>query len=464
MSGNHPSANVLDMSEPAGTWLRVSTTGQDETNQLPDNTAWIKSHSYTEGPQYVVHGKSAFKGNRKFDETWAQVIADMKAGVIRVLVVWKQDRIDRKLNTFQMLQQVVDAGGRVEFVTQPHLNDLTTMGGRISLKVQEEIAHAESKDKSDRIRIKHSALRAQGSFVGRAPWGYAIITRDGIKTIAPTEEGLRLIPEMFSLCIAGESLSAISAWLEQETGRSWWPRTIGTMLRNPAYMGYCQDGEGLTIHRCEAIVDAAMFKRVGEALDTRPKRGPQDTQGRALLAGVAFCPACSGDSPMYRITTRSGVFYRCSGRGTRRKGCGNMIRLDKMDATVHRFMADLDLPIMARKLIPGHNHEAEIEAVKFELRQLDPDADDYDSRHIELRQKLTLLKMTPAVPDAWEDVSTGHTYAQRWAGQDNAERGTWMKSAGLSVWAATEWEDGKCLGDAIEIRDRDGFRLRTSFV
>jgi DNA invertase Pin-like site-specific DNA recombinase len=443
------------MSEPAGTWLRVSTTGQDETSQLPDNTAWIRSHDYTDEAQYVVHGHSAFKGNRAFDKAWNQVISDMRSGKIRVLVVWKSDRIDRKLNTFAMLKEVVDAGGRVEFVTQPHLNDLTTMGGRISLKVQEEIAYAESKDKSDRIRIKHSALRAQGSFIGRAPWGYVIITRAGLKTISPTEEGLRLVPEIFGRVIKGESLADISAWLEAETGRSWWPRTLGQMIRNRAYTGYCQDSEGRTIHTCEAMVDAATFRRAGEALDTRPKRGPQDVQNRALLAGVTFCPSCPGNSPMYRISTRSGLYYRCSGRGSQRKGCGNMIRLDKTDATVHRFMADLNLPIMARKLVPGHSHEAEIEEVKFLLRQLDPDAEDYDSQHAALRSRLAELKALPSVPDHWEDVPTGQTYAQRWAEQDNAERGAWLKSVELSVWADS---------DAIEIRDWDGSRLRTSFI
>lgn len=130
--------------EPAGIWVRVSSGKQDEANQVPEDMAWVTSHGYDLKVTYTVHGKSAFKGNKKFDQAWAQVLADMKAVVIRVLVVWKQDRLDRKLQTFQMLAQVLDAGGRVEFVTQPHLDDLATMGGRIALKVQEEIAYEDN--------------------------------------------------------------------------------------------------------------------------------------------------------------------------------------------------------------------------------------------------------------------------------------------------------------------------------
>lgn len=106
------------MGDKAGRWLRVSTGGQDEANQVPAVTGWVESHGYDASrAPYVVHGGSAFKGNKKFDETWEQVLADMRAGVIGVLVVWKSDRIDRKLNMLRMLAEVAEAGGRVEFVT-----------------------------------------------------------------------------------------------------------------------------------------------------------------------------------------------------------------------------------------------------------------------------------------------------------------------------------------------------------
>jgi DNA invertase Pin-like site-specific DNA recombinase len=59
------------MEERAGIWLRVSSSGQDEENQRPDCERWCDSHGYAVAARYVIHGKSARKGNRKFDETWA---------------------------------------------------------------------------------------------------------------------------------------------------------------------------------------------------------------------------------------------------------------------------------------------------------------------------------------------------------------------------------------------------------
>ena len=118
--------------------------------QVPDVERWESARNYDVKRVYTVHGGSAFKGSKKFDDEWANVIRDISRGVITVLVVWKTDRIDRKLQTYQMIKEVVEAGGRVEFVTQPHLNDLSTMGGRVALKIQEEVAYEESKIKSDR--------------------------------------------------------------------------------------------------------------------------------------------------------------------------------------------------------------------------------------------------------------------------------------------------------------------------
>src|SRR5690349_17986838 len=104
--------------EKAGRWLRVSTTGQDEASQVPDVDKWCETRSYDVAHTYTVHGGSAFKGNAKFDREWAKVLADFKAGRITVLVVWKSDRLDRKLNMLNMIAEVVKVGGRMEFVTE----------------------------------------------------------------------------------------------------------------------------------------------------------------------------------------------------------------------------------------------------------------------------------------------------------------------------------------------------------
>jgi len=111
----------------AGRWLRVSGSDQDEINQEPQIDRWIADHGYEVGPTYRLHGKSASKGAQqaKLDE----MLEDMRSGVITVLVVWYSARIERRgaYDHFNLAHMVRDAGGRIEYVMEPWLNEVNAM-------------------------------------------------------------------------------------------------------------------------------------------------------------------------------------------------------------------------------------------------------------------------------------------------------------------------------------------------
>ena len=69
-------------------------------------------------------------------------------------------------------------------------------------------------------------LITRGKLVGNAPWGYEIAGEKYDKTIVPTDLGRKVIPEIFSRCINGQSLADIAEWLDSEgiptaKGGSW---------------------------------------------------------------------------------------------------------------------------------------------------------------------------------------------------------------------------------------------------
>jgi len=450
------------VSEQAGVWLRVSSGAQDEEHQRPDCKTWCESRKYNVAAEYIVHGKSAFKGNPKFEETWARVIDDMQTGRISVLVVWKQDRIDRKLNTFQMMAEVVRAGGRVEFVTQPHLNDLTTMGGRIALKVQEEIAHAESRDKSDRVVSVHRTIRANGGNPGRAPWGYVSAGDKYAKRLEPTEEGRRLVPLIFERIVSGQSLQTVATWLESETGREWWAFRVALLIRNPTYRGYRVNAKGVTVHRCEPLVDAALWTRANRTLAGKTgKRGTAKGES-ALLTSVIFCGPCyerGAVSPMYRHPAYPGyTYYRCVGTGTSRKGCGNLIRLELADSRVVEWLSMMGAPHQAHILIEGESYETELAEVQLELAELpkrglsDEDEDTERLRLRELRDELE-EKQRNARPDQKRRVNMGVTVGEHFRALDAAGQRAYLLDERIRVYA---WRPvGKREFSPIEIRFPD---------
>ena len=438
--------------ERSGRWLRVSTGRQDEGMQVPDVERWESEHNYDVKRVYTVHGGSAFKGSKKFDDEWANVIRDITRGIITVLVVWKTDRIDRKLQTYQMIKEVLDAGGRVEFVTQPHLNDLSTMGGRVALKIQEEVAYEESKIKSDRAIMTRDNLRGAGSITSRPPFGYVVVGEKKAKRFEVIEKLRPTIIEIFKCCIAGDSLETIARWLDSEgiattRGGKWSKPTVKDIINNRAYMGYIQDNSGKTIGTCPAIIGAAIWKAAGDKLHSHPKRGPQQNVDKALCAGSIFCGQCAKDSPMYRL--RGGrpngriFYYRCAGRGAQARGCGTMVRLDAVDAAVDESMSSDYRTIMKRVFVPGHNHAAEIADVDFRISQVSPEGlsrDEWMAKLQPLWDEKDAYAEMEDVPDDWttEAVTDANgnpmTYAAKWTASDFAGKREMLKEWKINAW------------------------------
>jgi site-specific DNA recombinase len=350
--------------------------------------------------------------------------------------------------------------------------------------VAAERAHEERQEIIERITRELEALQEAGKLVGRPPFGY---TSDGDKYdryLVPTDEGRVYVPLIYQHCIDGWSLDKIAKWLNAEGVKPvsgvWWPRSIGGLIRNPVYKGHrCKqevippddveerDGKvvryrygstwvetphwqyGRTVHRCEPLVDAATWKRANEALAVRPKRGHvTDPGNRAMLAEALFCPFCE-DSPMYRLRVDNGrgryyFYYRCTGRGSQRRSCGNMIRVEQVDTAVNEIMANtFDVPVMRHEIVYGNEAEieAELERIKFELKQLaarELDWEEEDRERARLRAEYDRVASTELVQDRVELVETDDTYLELWERLSVPERGPWLVAQGFRLTASRE--------------------------
>lgn len=426
------------MGDRAGVWLRVSTRNQDEQSQVPDVMAWCESHGYEVVKPYQLKGRSAYKGEQ------AAMLADIRAGRIDVLVVWKVDRSERRGPrwAFNLIHDVREAGGRIEFVTETYLN-VDGPAADLMLANMATMAREESKTKSDRVRIGRDAARANGGAVSGAPWGYRVTGPKRGKQFTPTVQGRRYVPEIFRRIADGESLADAVRWLDSEritwthkgerTARKWYPRTIGLMIRNPAYKGTVVNGEGLVVHCCEPLVDAALWKRTNDALDsdTRRRRGPN--QVKALLSGVAVCGECG--SPLYRTgdsPRRWTRYYRCQASH------GVAVPLPDLDRWVSDRMAAHGGFMLRETVIPGKTYQSEIEAAEWELRELGRqglDEDAEDARRTELRAERRRLKSLPAEPPKVETEVLPVTVGDLWEMLSQQQRREFLLAAGITVKA-----------------------------
>jgi len=339
---------------------------------------------------------------------------------------------------------------------------------------------------NDRERVVRATdkLRRENKFVGRIPWGYVTEGPKYDRRLTATDLGREYIPQIYDLVIAGHSLAAICEWLDSlhlwqkrdpDTGEltdvPWWPGRVRDMIRNPVYRGHYwmtrieRDPETGEVawsekweHSCEALIDARRFRLANEALAGREKRGPAgEPQTRAMLKGAIKCPHCEGSS-MNRLTCRASskhgggtyTYYRCTGTGSRRKGCGNMVRMDVADAAVDEIMATtFRVPVKRLILVKGTDYQDQLEEISYRIRALDPDVmsdEQFDEQVRKLRAERDRLKALPAEPDRWEEQLTGELYADIYQALPTGERGAWLTSHGFLVHA-TKTEVSVIQGD-----------------
>jgi DNA invertase Pin-like site-specific DNA recombinase len=99
-------------------------------------------------------------------------VADLRAGGIDVVMVYKVDRLTRSLSDFAKLVELFDEHG-VSFVSATQAFNTTTSMERLSLNVLLSFAQFEREVTGERIRNKIAASKRKGMWMGgTVPFGY----------------------------------------------------------------------------------------------------------------------------------------------------------------------------------------------------------------------------------------------------------------------------------------------------
>ena len=95
-----------------------------------------------------------------------RLLADIKAGKVQIIVVYKVDRLTRSLADFAKIVDVLDAHG-ASFVSVTQQFNTTTSMGRLTLNMLLSFAQFEREIAGERIRDKIAASKTQGHVDGR---------------------------------------------------------------------------------------------------------------------------------------------------------------------------------------------------------------------------------------------------------------------------------------------------------
>src|SRR6202790_4063478 len=106
-----------------------------------------------------------------------QLLAEIQAGRVDIVVVYKVDRLTRSLADFAKIVEILDARG-VSFVSVTQQFNTTTSMGRLTLNVLLSFAQFEREVTGERIRDKIAASKKKGMWMGGlVPIGYDVVDR-----------------------------------------------------------------------------------------------------------------------------------------------------------------------------------------------------------------------------------------------------------------------------------------------
>jgi site-specific DNA recombinase len=161
--------------------------------QYEASQAYIRSQAHAGWTLLrAKYDDGGFSGGDTDRPALQRLLADVQAGKIDVIVVYKVDRLTRSLADFAKLVELFDKHN-VSFVSVTQQFNTTTSMGRLTLNVLLSFAQFEREVTSERIRDKISASKRKGLWVGGiAPLGYD--TKDRRITVNEAEaDGVRSI-------------------------------------------------------------------------------------------------------------------------------------------------------------------------------------------------------------------------------------------------------------------------------
>lgn len=275
-----------------------------------------------------------------------RLLADIEAGKVDVIVVYKVDRLTRSLADFAKIVERLDEK-QASFVSVTQSFNTTTSMGRLTLNVLLSFAQFEREVTGERIRDKIAASKKKGIWMGGpVPLGYIVQDRKLIVEPAEAEQVRHIMRRYLEI----GSVPALIDMLEKEDVRTKVQhRTSGPhrggipfqrgslfhLLKNPIYRGMIVHKGQAYPGEHDAIIDDELWDAVQNRLREKApsrRRATNDRQ-QAMLAGRVFDAEGRPMVPSYSVKrSRRYCYYETrsdlAGKGRPTRARVQMAQLD----------------------------------------------------------------------------------------------------------------------------------------
>lgn len=228
-----------------------------------------------------------------------ELLADVRAGRIDIIVVYKVDRLSRSLSDFAQMVDLFDRH-EVSFVSVTQAFNTTTSMGRLTLNVLLSFAQFEREVTGERIRDKIAASKTKGMWMGGfVPLGFDAKDR----ALVINEEEAETVRHIFRRYLELGSVYALHAELESDGIRTKTRKSragsirgglvfgrgnLTQLLKNRIYLGEIvhKDKSYPGLHT--PIIEQEMFDEVQGKLEGNSRGRRERAIARAPLTGLLF--------------------------------------------------------------------------------------------------------------------------------------------------------------------------------
>lgn len=335
--------------------------------QLADCYAEAERRGWSVAEEYVDDDISAYSGKAR--PAYERMLTDLAQGRRDGVIVWHMDRLHRRPVELERFVDTCARAGVRDVVTLSGDIDLVGGDGLLLARLLAAVAANESQSKSRRIARKAQEIAESGrpTMGGPRPFGFLENRVSHHPAEAP------VIRELAARALAGETLTSLTAWLQDQGvrtvgGNDWRTTTVRQLLTNPRMWG-------MRVHRGQ-VVGPAVWEPIITAdegdrlrrLVLNPARRTNRSARRYLLTGMLTCGKCGN---RLHSTPKNGVRrYGCV-MGPDFHGCGGIYFYAEM---LERFITDavlyrLDSPEVHRALSEAPHDDEEGRALAQAIEQ-----------------------------------------------------------------------------------------------
>ena len=251
----------------------------------------------------TAYNDGGFSGGTMERPAVKRLMADLKQGLVDIVVVYKVDRLTRSLADFAKIVEILDGHG-ASFVSITQQFNTTSSMGRLTLNVLLSFAQFEREVTGERIRDKIAASKRKGMWMGGVPpIGYDVkdrrlvvnereakVVRQIFKRFAELGSSTKLVKEMRLDGITSK------AWTTQEgihrAGKLIDKGMVYKIIGNRTYLGDLRHKDEWFKGAHQPLIEPSMWEAVQSVLKVSPRLRGNNTRATIpfLLKGIVEGP------------------------------------------------------------------------------------------------------------------------------------------------------------------------------